>query len=47
MCRKQGLKLASFAHSKTFTDINEAHFDKHKTIISVDSLVNSDESIME
>ena len=43
----KALKLASFAHWKTFSNINDAHFDKHKTIILVYSLVNSGKSIME
>ena len=43
----KALKLASFAHWKTFSSINDAHFDKHKTIILVYSLVNSGKSIME
>lgn len=43
----KALKLATFVHSHTFSDINEGHFDGKKTIILVDSVVNSGKSIME
>lgn len=43
----KALKQAAFAHLKVFKDIHEAYFERKKTIILADSVVNSDKSILE
>ena len=43
----KALRSASFVHSKVFTDIDPQHFETKETIVLVESMVNSGQSIME